>query len=360
MSSDDKMPPKRPARTGRGSVEVRVFGESSSDLRRGREEDEAALSEGGGNGPDDEDVVRLDQEAMPLANRRVEDEEPGTPDVLPRTGSKRWLNQRSLTIFMACMAVIVSVAVVLSAGALRKEEPGNRAYFETMEAIDELEPDPEKIANSDEILKEAVGLFSEYSTAKTLEEAIPLIRNGEHLRSRLTDQWEPMGRDENEALTVTGEMEQNDARTTVLLTGELRGKQFANLLIKEDGGFKVDWEASNGLGDVEFDQLKNIEVGDLVKMRLVLVRENFHPVDYPDDEFHCYSMWNLGGTEKIYGYAKIDSEPARALADSLNEQSVLLEKRSLAAVIVELKNEGRGEFGQFTITRVIGDGWIEP
>ncbi len=342
-------------RTGHGGVQVRVFGGGPGDRRRS---DRYQASWGEAELEDDpgeiEEVVRLDLEAIPLANRRIEGEEAKLPVPLRKPRRKRVMSVRALTVLMACLTVVLSVIVVLAVGSSRKVLAGPESYLETMKVVDVLGVET---TEADELIDDAVKLFGKFAAAETLDEAIGTIRHGERLKSKMAGHWEPLG----EAADVAGQLSGMEDVTVVLITGkQVAGDKFEYLLVSGDDGFKVDWEASKGVGDLDFDQLKDLEIGKSVKMRVLLKAATFHPLDFPDEEFRCYRMSPLEGSSAVFGYARVGSDVVRVLAEALNEGSVLLDEVSDCAAIVRIENTGRGELGQFTITDVIEKGWVEP
>ena len=341
-------------RTGYGGVEVRVFGGGPGDRHRG---DRAQATWGEAALEDDpselEDVVRLDSEAMPLANRRIEGEEVKVPVPPRKPRRKRVLSLRALTILMACLAVVLSVIVVLAVGSTKKDPAGPESFFEKMKVVG----GGDEISKTGALVDDAVKLFGKYAAAETLDEVIGTIRHGERVKSKLAGSWEPLGETED----VVGQLTGIKDVTAVLVSGkQVAGDKFEYLLVLGDDGFKVDWEASKGVGDLDFGQLKGLEVGKSVKMRVLIKAATFHPLDFPDEEFRCYRMSSLEGSSAIFGYVRVDSDVARVLAEALNEGSLLLDEVSDFAAIVRIENTGSGELGQFTITDVLEEGWVEP
>jgi hypothetical protein len=360
MSDEESIPPKRAERTGRAAVEIRVIGGGTVDARhRESARYEWDEDEHGDPASEAEEVTRLDQGSGPLANRRLEDEERMEPAPLAR--GKQRLSLWGLTMLMAGLAIMVAVSLVFLALHFRKGSPDEQSIVEVLGVVDDKKEedaaDGEDLKDAEKIVRNTIEVFNEYYKAKSVDEVVGLIRNGERLRSLLEERWKPMG--------TIGEVIANvvnvDGERFVILSGrDSEDMVFEIMFIPKEEEVELDWEASLAVGDVVFDELKGIEPGRIVKMRVMLGSSNFHPLEYPDDEFRCYQIWVPGFESSVYGYARKDSDVVESLSNILNEGTVLMSQAAGAMVIVNLKNGGRGEFGQFEISDVLQNGWIEP
>ena len=346
------MPTKR---TGRGAVQVRVIGGRMGDprLRESRRQGLAGENSVGSEG-EHEEVVRLDRNSVPLANRRVEDEEPAGP--VDERKSKRKMGLRGLTVLMSVGAIFLAVGVVLGVGALRDDSPPPKLAIDSMKAVDrpnEAEAEADRIEG---LIRDAAVVFEKYCAAKSVDEVLDLVRRSEKLKSILDKKWKPLGPLEN----LNQEAAERDGEYSVEISGvSQNGETVRLVMVPSSEGMKLDWEASCGIGDVEFNQLKLLEVGAGANMRLVVKPETFHPLDFPDSEFRCYRLRSLENEGDLFGYARIGSEVAQSLAEEFNEGSVLLANEFELPMILRLENTGAGEFGQFEISDLLQIGWIE-
>lgn len=350
------MPSKRPAR---GGVEVRVFGDGRRGSYRGSgegvvPEDEEAAEQL------DESVVRLDKVAVPLANRRVEDEEQVEP--VPLARSKRKLGLRGWTLIMAGSAILLAVASVWGAMAFNRMRPGQEISVNQLQVVDDLIPDESDeqalLADADGLIKRSIDLFKEYDEAETVDEVLGLIRNREQLRPVLEQRWKPLGVVQDQ---LSGRAIEYGHRYYIILSGmKDTGEPFEFVFVSDGEEVKIDWEASVAYGDVELDELRGMEVGQTVKMRVQMWPSNFFPLEYPEEEYRCFRI-NSGDGEaaSIYGYAPLGSKVSNDMSEAWNEGTVLFRQETALAAIVYLRNGGRGHLGQFVISEFVQKGWIE-
>ncbi|MEP4076757.1 hypothetical protein [Haloferula sp.] len=351
--SDEEMMSSR--RTGRGGVEVRVIGGGMGDLRRDERRAAGWIEE---DAEDAEDVVKLDGGGAPLANRRLEDEEQVAP--LPLSRKNRRIGMRGLTVLMAGSAVLIAIVVVSVAMSVRKDPPGRNLGIESMTVIDEgAEVDDLATGHGGQksLIGEAVELFKEYCEAESVDDVIGMIRKGESLRPILNQKWEPLGRTDN----LDGKVFQTENVVGVQLSGEtIEGEEFEFVSVLTKEGVKIDWEASLGIGEVEFEELKSVGIGRAVTMRVEMGSSTYYPIEFPDSEFRSYRITAGEGDDAVFGYARVGTDVVAKLSTLLNENSVLLSKVDRLSAIVRIRNEGLGEIGQFVITDIKQVGWIEP
>jgi hypothetical protein len=363
MSEGNWTPTKRSGPARPDGVEVRVIGGGMGDPRR-RELEQGEWTEGELEAPhgDEEDVVKLDGGPVALANRRLEDEEKFEVD--PLAEKKRGWSLRQVTLLMAGIAVLLAVLAVWAVIVFRKDSSEPDSIYGSLQVVDETPA--EKVEVEEEIIsleeaqkyvEKAIKKFELYCEADSVDEIVPLVRNGEGLRPLLEERWSPFKSGDK----MEGSMVSFDGKRLVLLSGMTAdGDRFEMIFIFDDEELLIDWEASFAIGDVPLDELGSIEVGRMVRMRVGVSASNFHPLEYPDDKFRCFRLLVGYGSEDLFGYAEIGSDVVAELSEALNEGTLLLDRIGQTSAIVELRNDGRGNLGQFSITKFHQIGWIEP
>jgi hypothetical protein len=157
---------------------------------------------------------------------------------------------------------------------------------------------------------EARRLLATYAQATTPAEVLPLIRNSKSLAARLELDWQPWNHPPRHWQAPA------QAPWTVSAVGGrshglLRGikpdfSRFRAYFVREDDGLKLDWEATQGLGDSSIDTLQKGR-GTGGKIRAFVKRDHFLTQTFPEDAFHSFRLTAPDGEQVIWGYSKLGS-----------------------------------------------------
>ncbi|MEM1082755.1 MAG: hypothetical protein AAGI48_01425 [Verrucomicrobiota bacterium] len=359
-------------RTVRGGMEVRVIGAGMGDPRvgkfeRSRQSLGGAVEEVDGGTEQGDEVVRLEDEAIPLAKRKLEDQERSESAPPRRSRKKRRFGLGILTVLMATAAILLSVAGVAVVMTLDQGNNGDETFLENLRVVDGEEIDPEiaelglSQSELDDLMARVRVLVTNYTQANSFSEVVPLVRNGEDLESLLNERWKPLQLALDGWDGLKGSADRIAGRVVVSLAGRDReAEPFALLIVEEGEELLVDWEASFGMGEVLFEDLSGVPIGSTVKLRAMVEGSNFHPLEFPDDRYRCYRLRDREDVHPIFGYVEIGSDEHQKLTELVNDGSMLIKSEENIPVILKVKNTGQGSSGQFKITRVIQKGWVEP
>ena len=135
--------------------------------------------------------------------------------------------------------------------------------------------------------------------------------------------------------------------------------QLQAVFVVEEGRVLLDWEATHAVGEVDFEDLPDLEEGREVGMRLVVSPDHYHDNRYPEAMWFCYRFSDGQGGEHGWLYARRGSAAARAMEGELMRSSEWVTEPMSSRVRVRIRNGGLGGRRQFELTKVEGLSWIE-
>lgn len=215
---------------------------------------------------------------------------------------------------------------------------------------------PEIMRRSEaEFLSLAQPLAEAFLSATTLEELLPLIRDGEGMKPKLIAHH-PDGKINAPGLSRfndSGPLNYKDSFAAVsILTTDFERKQ----LVFVDGadGLKIDWESWAGWSEIPWQTLSESR-----PTRPVLIRAMIKSVDYYNFNFSDESKWRSyrlvspDGEHMLYGYAERNS--------LLDQRLQPREKKESFAVTVKIRFPDEGDTrNQVLVDDYITDGWVIP
>ncbi|MEK7953535.1 hypothetical protein [Luteolibacter soli] len=284
---------------------------------------------------------------------------PAAPYV-PRHRSK----ERSLTAWTLWMAAgTCTLAVAAVAGVMSmKKKPSNeseqaivfapqdsfgeeKAYF-----LDHMGP----------LTHEAETLLKKYAAATSPEAVLPLVRDAARVKERLMALWQPMGELSKDLVETS--ISDSEVRPALILRGKTAG--FANFemaFVREGGQLKIDWEATEGIGDAQLSELrKSKTVVKGAKVRVVAQPGNFYTPEFPEADYRSYQLLDAAGEEFVWAFVRRSSTTANSLEAELNESSVLLEKTRSVPATLRISGPLREGVNLFEITEMLHKGWVSP
>jgi hypothetical protein len=210
---------------------------------------------------------------------------------------------------------------------------------------------------------EAEKLLEQFAAAKSAGEALPLIRSSSRLADRFASGWQPWGSVPLLSRTVPLEpaVDATSPQPAILLRGAKGNAQsFAFYFVRESGKLRIDWEASEGRGDLTIEDLESGVAATDAVIRASISPAKYFPVAFPESAFRSYQLSDLGKKHSIWAFAPIDSEAAHTLTRNLNQDSLILAEG--ASSMATLKVTGRAVDGAkiFLITDLLHNGWVSP
>ncbi len=368
---------------GRGNFRVRVIGGGSSPSAALREEDSRGLQIGLRIGTttartavpdedyDEEEPVRLEAEDTepPVKARDMSEVEPAVaaPAAPPRGKKQRKWDLKSWTVGMAIGSCVIAATAVVAQLAARKAPAATVQAPVVAAPVDPYRQEVDYLVNHvATLLPEAEDLLQRYATAKSPAEVLPLVRHAEAVGARLTAKWKPW----EGSLLAPGEkieniVEYKAAWPSMLLRGKKGNfEDFEFQFVREDGVLKIDWEASEGMGDCSVVDLEQGFKAENATVRVKVTPSSFYTPMFPESGFRSYQLSDLTRYEFVWAFAPVGSPEAEFLSKALDEDSKILSKRELEerVVRVTLKLNGPMAAGTkiFLVTGVLHKGWVTP
>lgn len=360
---------------GRGGFEVHVIGGGrSTPADSGGRGPEMGLRIGVGESRErvkvsaaGDPVHRLQpsDELEPMQARPMSEAGPA----LPQAESGRRKRRRGMahwTGWMAAATVLLAVLVVGGMTLAGKKRNAKRAAGSgyVFEPVTQLDRNHQYfLENAGELIAEAEEVLERFAAASTVDQVLPLVRDGERVKERLTRLWRPWGA---EILFAPGDeiashILDQPGRPAISLSGRKGDfSRFEMVFVREGEVMKLDWEASQGIGDVQIADLQTgaSPAGGLV--RAVVRPSTFFTSDFPEAEFRSYQLTDAGGEHFIWGFARIGSPVVVAFDAEFNEGSVLMEKTGEMRATVRLAEAGGGSAKCHEITEMLHKGWVTP
>lgn len=204
-----------------------------------------------------------------------------------------------------------------------------------------------------EFLSNAEPLAEKFLNARSVEEILPLIRDGEKLRDKLLSYY-PDGRIEPVGMSkfnASGTPMYKDHFGSVDITTEDYEQRFLAFLDGEKG-LEIDWESWIGWSDMPWEDIleKRPKVPVLVRVRLKWV--DYYNYEFSNErEWRSYRLVSPDGETTLFGYV-----PRNSLIDQQirpNEQGVTETK------ILKIRfSEGSATGNQVIIDELVADGWL--
>ena len=385
MSVDEESEVPKP----KGKVEVRVIGGRSApehwddDWEEVRRPNVVRLEPGAGKvsteSDDDWQELEPGQEGSgeagtgldPEAMRTITMPEAAPPEIgksgRRRRRSSRGRKPRKLskrlvfgTWWMAAMVTVLIVAGVITVVLTRPNDVPDAAPL-----VMSGPATPEEIAAEEEsqrmlALTEQAKSFLLDLARMDADEAVELVAGSESVRHSFLREWKPFRLREDDFSEYQVQAHKRDDRFWATLVGASENGELREWVILDlKDGLKLDWAASAGLGEVPFEELRELSAGETVTMRVVAGRSNFHTSTFPETEWACFRLRDARDEKVIWGYVPEGGEIEAKISTALREDSLLLEPLVEVALMLKLKKPERAARGQFEVVEVVRVGWIE-
>lgn len=323
------------------------------------------------------EVVRLEAE---IAAPYVERYDP-LPKMQPR-GPKRAKGEAKISsewgkaakhsykwLGWAAGAVAVAMLIGLLVQPLLEERDGKSKAdpFSSLRVVEDVVNAEDPMVFFDENPVEVVGQIHQamatYARARTLEEALPVIRHGEKLKPTLSKTWKPWG------VPSDWEISDSDAigydsvgRVPYAVIAGVRPdfSRYQVFMVREGGRMLVDWEASEGRGthslqDLSDPSLKSAEV------RVDASPVAYYTMAYPEDYYRAFRLVLSESESFIWGYVLRGSPADHAMEEIFMENRQFSDKPTSGKVRLRLKRgEGSAMANQWLILDVLHKGWVTP
>jgi hypothetical protein len=267
---------------------------------------------------------------------------------------------------MAAVSCVLIVAAVAGLMVSRKPKPADSDGKAALVVEKRQELDPEQkyfLEHSGELIAEAESMLARYAAASSLDQVLPLVRDVERVKPKMTGQWQPWGDGPAFACgqELSGFVLEGAGRPAICLTGAKSDfSRFEMVFVREGERLKLDWEASHGIGDARIADLQEGASFTGGLLRVVIRPETFYTADFPESGFQSYQLLDTTGDHSVWGFAPRGSAVARALDEEFNEGSVLLEKSGEIRATVRLAEAPASSRKCFEIAEMLHKGWVTP
>jgi hypothetical protein len=206
-----------------------------------------------------------------------------------------------------------------------------------------------------EFLSLAQPLAEAFLSATTLEELLPLIRDGERMKPKLIAHH-PDGKINAPGLSrfnPSGHVSYKDSFAAVsILTPDFESKQLA--FVDGADGLKIDWESWVGWSEMPWQNLSESRPTRPVLIRAMMKSVNYYNFNFADEsKWRSYRLVSPDGEHMLYGYAERNS--------LLDQRLQPREQSTSVAVTVKIRFPDEGDTrNQVMIDDYITDGWIIP
>jgi hypothetical protein len=313
-------------------------------------------------------VLRLEAEenGEPLKARAMSEVGPAVPRAGSRSRRKRPGLQR-LTLWMGigvCAATVVAVGGLM---ALRKGDAEAKLPTEAPVSPEVLSPAQVEEAyfldHSNELIVQAEGMLRKYASAASADEALPFLREKDRLRSVVQEKWKPWSSNPkfSAADGFVSAIDVETARPSVIVTGSKGDfSPFSAIFTRENGKLVLDWEATEGIGELQIADLRGGAVASETMVRAVVSPSDYFTPDFPEARYRSYKLIDASGDQLVWAYVAVDSPVAAALKSGLNEDSFIMKANSGMSLTLKLSGPLRPGSNQYQITEMLHKGWVSP
>ncbi len=214
-----------------------------------------------------------------------------------------------------------------------------------------------------DLLTELKDLTEGYFAATSWQGRIPFLREEQNLLDKIESLDDRQTQD-FEAIEVVGLRLLPTARSLIgvetqpLMVSFNRKKPEFLLCVKLGGKWKIDWSASAGFQEVDWDALDDAEPGTKLRVRASLSPDHLYLGSFPEREYYSVKLFLPRREEGVYAYVPRGEPDALWLREAFNVSEGRSEK-VMALIEVELKEKSLGRW-MVEITQVINNSWVAP
>lgn len=276
--------------------------------------------------------------------------------------STRW-------VWRAGGGVLAMVLIGLAIQPLLVDEDQDRTAesYQSLQVVDDLvavdDPMVYFSENPAQVLNEIQGTLETYARARTLEEALPVIRNADALKDRLTKDWRSWNVPTNWSISNSEEISYASVGKlpyAIIMGTRPDFSRYQVFLVREHGRMQVDWEATLGLGSKTFEEMKS-PATRMGEMRVIMAPISYYSQTFPESQYRAYRLTSNSTDDILWGYVPNGSPAAAALAEIFNEQAVFSDKPDQQSMRLRLTRGPAGASpNQWIVLDVLHKGWVTP
>ena len=209
----------------------------------------------------------------------------------------------------------------------------------------------------------ARSLLTLYARATTPEAVLPLIADAPRLLQRITQAWHPWQApaDWQPAREATWQVSSEGDRGHGCLSGRKPDfTPYRAFFVREGEALRIDWEATEGLGEATFAMLATGRgTGGII--RSYVTPENFYSLVFPETGFRSYKLLAADREQILWGYVKLDDPAAAELLKVFNTTENDAGTPTEQAIILRLTPPPAGaQKNQWIIGEMLHIDWVLP
>jgi hypothetical protein len=357
---------------GRGGFEVHVIGASAPSS--------AAATAGGieiglqiGTGtprhaaPAEADAVPVhrleaETEVPPTRLKATSDVGPPVPRVSRRSRTKH--RTKHWTLGMAALSCLIAVVAVVTKLAGHSAPAPEHPVEESAPPVSSDPATRERkylFDNFGSLSIEAAEALERYAAARNAAEALPMIRNSSGLADRFSAAWQPWGEGPPSGPPAEPSVDGISPRPAIALSGKKgEAEPFQYYFVREAGELRLDWEASEGRGDLTIEELQSGAPASDAIVRARISPATYFTPSFPESTYRSYQLEDLSGDNVVWAFVPVDSETAGFLKRNLNEGSLILSARAALKVTLKVTRQPAEGANLFLITEILHNGWVSP
>ena len=209
----------------------------------------------------------------------------------------------------------------------------------------------------------ARALLATYAKTTSPDAVLPLIRDAPRLTSRLTQDWQPwqVPADWSPNRNATWRVSADGGKSHGCLSGRRPDyTSYQVFFVLEGEALRIDWEATEGLGDSNFSMLtRGRGAGGVI--RSYVTPENFYSLVFPETQFRSYKLMAADHEQVVWGYVKLGDSAAAALFkvfESAENDGISATEQ---AVTLRLTTPPAGaQKNQWLIGEMLHIDWVSP
>lgn len=262
---------------------------------------------------------------------------------------------------------MVLIGLAIQPLLIDEDQDRTAQSYQSMQVVDDLVAvdDPLVYFSGDpaKMLTEIQGTLEAYARARTLEEAMPVIRNAGSLKDRLAEHWRSWNVPTDWSISNNEEISYSSVGKLpyAIISGTRPDfSRYEVYLVREHGRMLVDWEATLGLGSKTFEEMRS-PATMMGEMRVLVSPINYYSQTFPESHYRAYRLTSNKAEDILWGYVPNGSPAAAALAEIFNEKAIFSDKPTQLAMRLRLTRGPAGASpNQWVVLDVLHKGWVSP
>jgi hypothetical protein len=210
---------------------------------------------------------------------------------------------------------------------------------------------------------EALQIFRSYATAVSVDDILPLLRDGKKLQSTLREHWRSLKVSSQWApeVTSTWNSVMLGGRPCGVLEGSLPDrKDFRAIFTFDHDRLLLDWKATSAFGTATFKEL-SLGKGDPSEIRGSLSQTEFYTTDFPEESFRSLRLIDPHDDVSIWCYTRRGTLEDARIGPLFDVGVILNETVSDRRVTVRLTQGPSGaQPNQWMIAELLHEDWVNP